>query len=147
MKDDLIQQMLRANKRLLAAIKAVGEDQAVNKEWSKKELLAHIAGWYEEGVDSTPKIISGEKPKSFSLSISGYNKRSVEKRKDMTVQQIENEINTLRDQFIELIRPLEEEQISNYHGTTLGKKEINLLWMINQCISHDNAHAKELEKI
>ena len=40
---------------------------------------------------------------------------------------------------------LNNEQLAGYYGTKLGKKQINILWIINECISHDNNHAQELE--
>lgn len=146
MKSKLINDLVAANKRLLGALTSVPEDSKITGEWSKKQLLSHIAGWYEEGVDSLPKILKGVKPNSFRKSIDGYNRASVVKRKDKTVEQILKEMEELHTKFVKQISGLSEEQINNYYGTMLGKKQINLLWMINEAISHDNAHAEELEK-
>lgn len=145
MKDKVICDLLSAKERLLKTVDLMPEGTAVDK-WSKKEILAHIAGWYEEGVDATPKILHGEKPASFQYSVDGYNKRSVEKRKDKTILEIFQEMNDLHSQFIEQIKNLTDEQIAGHFGTRLGNEQINVLWMINECISHDNAHAKELEQ-
>ena len=144
-KDKLIGDLIDANSRLLRAIEKMPDNQKVDK-WSKREILAHIAGWYEEGVNGIPKILIGEKPASFRLSVNGYNKRSVEKRKDKSITQILSEMAKLHKQFIEQIRNLGDNQITEYCGTKLGKEEINVLWMINECISHDNNHAQELEQ-
>src|SRR3989344_840808 len=143
--DKLIQNLIAGNSRLLKSVALMPDKEVVDK-WSKKEILAHIAGWYEEGVDATPKILKGEKPNSFRYSINGYNKKSVEKRKDKAISIILKEMQLLHKKWIEQIKKLDDKQVTDFHGTMLGKKQINLLWMINEAISHDNAHAKELEK-
>ena len=143
--DKLIQNLIAANSRLLKSVALMPDKEVVDK-WSKKEILAHIAGWYEEGVDATPKILKGEKPNSFRYSINGYNKKSIEKRKDKAISIILKEMQLLHKKWIEQIKKLDDKQVTDFHGTMLGKKQINLLWMINEAISHDNAHAKELEK-
>ncbi len=145
MKDKIIKDLLEAKEHLLASINLMPDGTAVDK-WSKKEILAHIAGWYEEGVDGTSKILKGEKPNSFRYSVDGYNKRSVEKRKDKNIVEILQEMEDLHRQFVDQVKNLSEEQITGYFGTKLGGEPINVLWMINECISHDHAHAEELEQ-
>lgn len=146
MKNDLLQQLDLAHERMVSAVKHLPEQEKITKDWTKKELLAHIAGWYEEGVNALPKILRGEKPESFRFSINGFNKRSVKKRKSKSFAEILEETISLNKQFVKQIRNLEEKQITEFYGTRLGKKPINLLWMINEAISHDTNHAKEIEK-
>lgn len=145
MKKDLVKELRKAHNRVMKALDILSGDTVIG-EWSKKELLSHLIGWYEEGVDATPKILRGEKPISFTMSINGYNKRSIEKRKNQTIEQIEKEGKRLHINWIKQIETLEENQITDFYDTSLGKKQINLLWMINEGISHDNNHAEELEK-
>lgn len=145
MKNRLIKGLKNANNRLLVAIELMPDNSKIDK-WSRKEILAHIAGWYEEGVDGIPKILKGEKPASFSFSVNGYNKHSVEGRKNKSIPQIISEIKILHDQFLAQVQGLSESEMIGRYGTKLGEKEINVLWIINECISHDNSHAQELEK-
>lgn len=146
MSNDLIKQLKNARKRLLKAVKKLPEDEKILGEWTKKEILAHIAGWYEDGVDGTQKILRGEKLNSFRMSVNRYNRLSLEKRKNKTVRQIINEMNKLHDIWIKQINALDEEQITGFYGTILRKKPINILWLINEAISHDNNHANEIER-
>lgn len=145
-KKDLISQLNEADKRVIKAIKLYPEGKKVLGSWSKKEVVSHLAGWYEEGVDSLPKVLKGEKPVSFRQSIDGFNKRSVQKRIGMTIEEILNEMKDLHKEFIKMIKKLTDKQITDFFGTTLGKKPINVLWIINEAISHNNGHAKEIEK-
>lgn len=145
MKEELISDLIRANLHFLEAIEKMPEDQKIG-EWGKKEILAHMAGWYEEGVGGIPKILTGQEPNSFRLSVNNYNKNSVEKRKNKTMIETLEELNDLHKEFIEQIKNLSEGQIKNFYGTKLGNEDINVLWMINECISHDNNHAKEIEE-
>ncbi len=146
MKGKYIKQLKVAHQRLLKAFDLTPDDGKIVDRWSKKEIMAHIAGWYEEGVEGVLKILNGEKPTSFKMSVNSYNKRSIEKRKNMTIEQLRDEMIKLHDQWLKQIKALDENQITDFYGTKLGKKDINLLWMIKEAISHDNAHAQELEK-
>lgn len=146
MKEDLIKQLNSARIRLLKIMSKLPDEGRLVDRWSKKEILAHIAGWEEEGVVCIPQILKGEQPKSFKMSIKQFNEDHVNKRKNKTIIDILEELSDLRDQFIIKITCLLDEQINGYYGTTLGKKQINVLWVINEAISHDNNHAKELEE-
>lgn len=146
MKNDLIKQLKEAYNRVTKALHFLPNDGKHVGDWSKKEILSHLVGWYEEGVDATPKILKGEKPNSFRMSINGYNKRSIEKRKHQTIEQIQKEGEALHNKWIKQINALHENQITEFYGTLLGKKPINLLWMIHEGIAHDNSHAEEIEK-
>lgn len=147
MKKDLIRQLQEARKRLLNAIKKYPNHP--KGEWSRKELLAHLAGWDEEDnidVGAVPKILKGERPISFNKTVDNYNKESVAKRKNKTEQEIIDEMERSHTQFIKLLESLTEEQITNYYGTKLRGKDINVLWIINETIHHDNEHAREIEE-
>lgn len=146
MKEDLITQLNSARVRLLKIMSKLPDEGRLVDKWSKKEILAHIVGWEEEGVICIPQILKGEKPKSFKMSIKRFNEENVNKRKNKTIIDILEELSDLRDQFITKIKQLPDEQINGYYGTTLGKKQINVLWVIHEAISHDNNHAKELEE-
>lgn len=106
MKDEYISQLEAAHQKLLKAFDLTPDEGKVIEKWSKKEIMAHIAGWYEEGVKGTPQILNGKKPTSFGMSVNGYNKRSVEKRKGMTIEQLRSEIVELHDQWIKQIKAL-----------------------------------------
>lgn len=147
MKDKLIEQLEKAYQRLIQALDRIPDNQKIYDNWTKKELIAHIIGWYEEGVVGTPKILKGEKPDSFRITINNYNKRSVEKRRKMTLSKVKKEMADLHKKWLEQIKSLDEDQIIGFYGTLLGKKPINVEWMINEGISHDNAHSEELEKM
>lgn len=150
MQDQWIKDLQEAHQRLVKAFEKVPNEGKISGEWTKKELMAHIAGWYEEfdkEVGAVGKILQGEKPISFRMSINGYNQRSVDRRKNETQTEILSEMKILHQQFIKLIKKIDEKQITGYYGTMLREKPINVLWIINEAISHDNEHAKELENL
>lgn len=145
-KQDLIKQLNSARERLLKIMSKLPDKGKVVDRWGKKEILAHVASWEEEGALCIPEILKGEGPKSFRISIKRFNEESVIKRKDKTIMEILEELADLREQFMNKIEQLSEEQINGYYGTNLKKKQINVLWVINEAISHDNTHAKDLER-
>ncbi len=92
------------------------------------------------------QILRGEEPRSFRTSIDRFNQENVERRKDTSIPELLQELLILRSDFIKQIKELSEEQITGYYGTRLKGKRINVLWIINEAISHDNNHTKELVK-
>lgn len=149
MKSERIKKLKEAHQRLLNALELTPNEGIISGKWTKIEIMAHIAGWYEEfdrEVGAVSKVLKGERPISFRYSIDGYNRRSVKKRKKMGKAEILQEIKRSHQQFIKLIKELNEKQLTDYYGTILRGKPINTLWIINETIGHDNEHAEELEK-
>ena len=147
MRKDLIKQLKEARKLLLKAVKLYPENPS--GEWSRKKLLSHIAGWDEEfdrEVGAIPKILTGGKPTSFKYKVDNWNRISIRKRKGNSEAEILEEMNRRHSQFIKLIKSLNENQLKGFYGTKLRGKDINVLWIINEVISHDNGHAKEIEE-
>ncbi|RJQ25462.1 DinB family protein [Candidatus Parcubacteria bacterium] len=144
MKDELIKDLENARKNLLEVISKIPEDFVIDK-WGKKELLAHFCGWDEEDVVCIPQILSGQKPKSLRMSMNRFNEENVSKRKDKSVKELLEEMKSSRKNFLKQLSSLTEEQITGFFGTVLGKKEINLLWIIKETIDHDKNHTKDIE--
>lgn len=147
MKNDFSKNLLAAHHRVIKILNQIPEDQKITKDWTKCEIIAHLAGWYEEDIDAIPKILRGEKPISFRVSVNKFNEKSLKNRRNKNLSELELEMKNLHMQLIEQIESLNEKQVDEYFGTYLGKKPINVLWAINETIHHDNEHAKELEKL
>jgi len=86
-------------------------------EWSVKDTLAHIAAWDEETRTVIHAFVTQENP-VFDYKISGkrgfarWNAREVEKRRDLSVAQILAELEEARQELVELVQGLTEEQLS-----------------------------------
>lgn len=146
MNEELVKKLIEARGFLLRVMNKLPDEGVLVDKWGKKEILAHIAGWGEEGITAIPQILHGEKPRSLKISMNRFNEENVNKRKKMTVRELLNEMSKHEDELIKVIQQLTKVQISGYFGTKLGKKDINVLWIINETIEHDNNHAKELEE-
>ena|SRR3989344_301788 len=149
MKNKWIKQLKESHQRLLKAFTFTPDKGKIAGDWTKKEIMAHIAGWYEEfdrEVGGVAMILKGQRPVSFRYSVDEYNRKSVAKRKNMSKSEILDEIKKSHKQFIEMIEELDAKQITDCFGTNLRGKPINVLWIINESIHHDNNHAGELEK-
>lgn len=147
MRDDLIRQLKESRREFLKVLSQFPNDGKIVDKWGKKEIIAHIAGWEEEGSVCIPQILKGEKPKSFLMSIKRYNDESVTKRKGKTVKQLLDDLERLRTSFISQIKELSEKQLKGYYGTFLHKNPINVLWIIHEAISHDKTHTKQLRRL
>ena len=147
MKNDHIKQLIDAHKRVVKVLEQIPSDKKINENWTKREVITHLAGWYKEAIDAIPKILKGEKPISFKMSVDKFNERSLENRKDKNLAEVTEEMIYLHKKLIEQIESLSENQIIECYGTYLRKEPINVLWIINETIHHNNEHAEELEKL
>lgn len=147
MKNDHIKQLIDAHKRVVKVLEQIPSDQKIYENWTKREVIAHLAGWYEEAIDAIPKILKGEKPISFKISVDKFNERSLEKRKYKNLAEVTEEMIYLHKKLIEQIESLDENQLIECYGTYLKKEPINVLWIINETIHHNNEHKEDLEKL
>lgn len=51
MKQDMIIKLVLTRKKLLSIVNKLPDERILVDKWTKKEILAHIAGWEEEGID------------------------------------------------------------------------------------------------
>ena len=133
--------------QLISIIESLNKETQINSEWYLRKFLAHLAGWDQEGVDSMQFILKGRKPASFRKTINGFNKSSIRLRRKLTDQQILKQMKSLHREFIKRLKSLDDNQFVGFFGTTLHKQPINILWLIQEAINHDQLHLRELKKL
>lgn len=144
LKDKVILELTAAKKHLLRAAELMPSSGRIG-DWSKREILAHVAGWSAAAIPDTRAILEGKEPSSFGLSPDEFNAHSVESRRNQSAETTVREINRLHRRWIKVISSLSESQITGYFGTKFDQEPLNVLWLIEQSIAHDQAHAEEIE--
>ena len=154
MKDrqELLDDLEAARAELLSAIEGLSEQEMVCPgvigEWSVKDTLAHIAAWDGEFRAVIHAFVTQENP-AFDYTISGkqgfaqWNAQQVEKRRDLSVAQILAKLEEARQELVELVQGLTEEQLSRqavppWRHPTTARRNLEIL------DEHDREHAGQI---
>ncbi len=151
-KQQLLDDLEAARTELLSAIEGLSEEEMVHPgvvgEWSVKDTLAHIAAWDEETRVVIHAFVTQEEP-IFDYKISGkrgfakWNAREVEKRRDLSEAQILAELEEARQELVELVQGLTEEQLSRravppWRWPTTARRNLEIQ------AKHDREHAEQI---
>jgi uncharacterized damage-inducible protein DinB len=151
-RQELLDDLVVARAELLSAIEGLSEQEmacpGVVGEWSVKDTLAHIAAWDQETRAVIRAFVTQEEP-VFDYKISGkrgfakWNAQQVEKRRDLSVAQILAEMEEARQELVELVQGLTEEQLSRravppWRYPTTARRNLEIQ------AGHDREHAEQI---
>ena len=151
-KQELLDDLASARAELLSAIEGLSEQEMVCPgvvgEWSVKDTLAHIAAWDEEFRAVIHAFVTQEDP-VFDYTISGkrgfaqWNARQVEKRRDLSMAQILAELEEARQELVDLVQGLTEEQLNRqavppWRSPKTVRRNLEIL------DGHDREHAEQI---
>ena len=151
-KRELLDDLAAGRTGLLSAIEGLSEEEMIRPgvvgEWSVKDTLAHIAAWDKETRTVIHAFVTQENP-VFDYKISGkrgfakWNAREVEKWLDLSVAQILAEMEKARQELMELVQGLTEEQLSRravppWRYPTTARRNLEIQ------AKHDREHAEQI---
>lgn len=145
--ENLIEEYKKARKNLIKTIEKVPEnkkEEILLDEWSLKNLISHLSGWAEYQVDILEEFKKGnqaEKEKGLKNSI---NIDFVEKRKNLTWNEVYNEFLELSDKLIKSYESLPE---NLWNKKIYREKDIAAADFIEIEITHyNNTHVPQIKK-
>lgn len=140
---------LQENRRLLRRILARLREEELEKQpserdYSPRQVLAHLAG-AERGMTRLMKLMAaGEKPRlKPDYDNDYYNLRQQEKRAKMNAAEILAELEGARSELIDFIENMKEEDLAKSgEHPTLG--DTDLLGVLNRLKDHEREHVEEM---
>jgi hypothetical protein len=78
-----------------------------------KELIAHIAGWWREGIRIVKATMAGHQPDTDYDSDDEFNARIIQNASRQTYEQIEEEFENAREEIAGLIAELPDSAFAN----------------------------------
>ncbi len=119
-KQQLLKNLDKAWQQLKVAYLGLTESQmtqpGVTGEWSVKDILAHVATWEEEALKSLPLIMQGRRLPRYKDQYGGldaFNALMTEKKRNLSLSNILNQIETTHQQLIAYINSAPEEMFSS----------------------------------
>lgn len=78
-----------------------------------KELIAHIAAWWREGIENISTIMAGKQPSPDYSSDDEFNARIIENTRNLPYEQVEEEFENAREEITGLVAELPDEAFDN----------------------------------
>jgi len=118
-KSDLLAVITTERKNLINLISSLSNEKkakpGVEVEWSIKDILAHIAAWERIAIDIIQLAHSGEplKPTISKIfeDVDYFNDQVYQQNKELPIKKVQVEFEASHDDFIALIKTLDEEFI------------------------------------
>ena len=117
-------------------------------EWSVKDLLGHIAAWEREIRLVAQKTAEEDAPRfDYQIDPSDewreWNAREVEKRRDLSLSDILEELAAEHEEFEEMVGGLSEEQLSR-KAITPWEWQTTVEEVIRAQYQHERGHTKSI---
>ncbi|KPL87180.1 maleylpyruvate isomerase N-terminal domain-containing protein [Ardenticatena maritima] len=105
----LVHEFEQMGQALKAILNQFAPDEEIYPSWTRKEVLAHFAGWYDAAAAALDALLNGRQPEVVApLGPDYYNARTVEERADLPYEHVVREWQMNRGQFLEQVRRLPE---------------------------------------
>lgn len=82
--------------------------------WSVKDILAHVTTWEEEALKYLPLILAEGKPPRYIQfgGIDAFNAQMAEQKRDMTLSDVQRQLDETHRQLIDYLQSLPEEHFT-----------------------------------
>jgi len=119
----------------------------IYQPWRMKEVLDHITGWDDAVIASIKSFLAGEVPATpASRGIDAYNAETVTSREAIPYEVTQREWETSRDELLELLSKMTDEQLHTPFGFPWGQNG-TIEDLVDIFVEHEEIHAKEIREI
>ena len=88
-------------------------ESGVTRNWSVKDILAHVSWWEEEALKFLPYILEGKQPPRYSVLYGGidtFNAQMTELKRDLPLSVVRSQLKETHLRLIEYVSSVPEEQ-------------------------------------
>jgi hypothetical protein len=145
------QKLASARQHLDSVLDAVGDrwDTPVYSEgaaWNVKQLLLHLA-ISDKGQSSTVKqIAAGQNPIPEDFDVERYNRRSVEKQAEMTIDEARQVLDETRADFMAWLDTLDESALDQ-QGRHANLNIYTISQFLDVIAQHERNHADDIAQV
>ena len=149
-KQQMILELGQAHEKTRALLRDLEAAQQGKRElyptWTIKELLAHLTGWDDACIATLRAVSSGSAPATpAARGIDPYNTSTVLEREALSLEQVIQEWEVTRADFLLALRELPEEKLGGVFVYPWGPKG-DLPEMVKIFVEHEQEHAQEVRQ-
>jgi len=140
-----LDQAHQATRDLLRDLEAAHQaNRELYPTWTIKEFLSHLTGWDDACIASLRAVAHGDAPATpAAQGIDPYNASTVHEREALSLEQVIQEWEATRVDFIRAIRELPVEKIGEPFVFPWGPKS-TLARMVQIFVEHEHEHVEEI---
>jgi hypothetical protein len=116
-------------------------------QWTAHQLAIHISLASSGMALQAIKISQGEKGVSEDFDLEKYNRSSVEKRKDKTIEEIRHTLTNDRAKLVEWLDSVQDDNILNNIGRHASGNMLSVEQFIQVIADHEETHARDIAKV
>ncbi|MEW5873055.1 MAG: maleylpyruvate isomerase N-terminal domain-containing protein [Chloroflexota bacterium] len=145
-REQIIQLLDKGRDEMHAVAEQLDLDLEVYPGWTKKHLIAHLAGWYDAVLASLQAHVDGEVPATPAARGEDlYNAQTVSERVALSYEQVAAEWEIDRAQLKELVRQMPEEKYRQQMVFPWGETG-DVEKLVRDFASHEIFHARDVRK-
>ncbi len=115
-------------------------------DWRIREIIAHLATWDREVSKSLWAFIDGKEYAIKDLAIHVFNQQSVEKKRELTSQQVYEEWVQTRQDFMDAVQAVPTDRLSSNLLYPWGDERGTLGLLVEYMVEHDKEHKEDIVK-
>jgi len=114
--------------------------------WNVRQLIIHLAITERGQANNVMGIARGEEIVPADFDLERYNKRSVEKKADMTIEQARQQLTETRTELVNWLNAISDDDLNKEgrHGTLQIMSVAELLTTI---ATHEETHAHDIARV
>jgi uncharacterized damage-inducible protein DinB len=147
-KGDLLKKLIDSHSATRVLLQGEDLDLRVytDTDWRIRDILGHIATWDREVTKSLRGFLAGTEYAIPDLDETEFNQQSVLEQRQLSPQQIQEEWEQARDDFIEALREIPSDQFPGDLLFPWGDERGSIPQLIEYMIEHDVEHRDEILK-
>lgn len=146
-REQTIQLLDEAREEMHAVAEQLDRSLEIYPGWTKKHLIAHLAGWYDAVLASLRAHVAGEVPATpAARGEDFYNSQTVSEREALSYEQVVAEWDMARAQLKELLRQMPENKYCQemvFPWGQVGDVEA----LVRSFTSHEIFHARDVRRL
>lgn len=146
--EKLIAELDESRARIKAVLDRFQPGQEIYPGWTRREFIAHVAGWDDGTILAITDFVEGRTPKESPArkGIDFYNAHSVETRVEMDLDHIVREWEFNRRALKDLLAKVPDDKFGvQFQFPWQERGDIH--YLVRIMIHHEHEHAEELEKM
>lgn len=145
-KSELIQEFIEARETIRKLLPEIDPHMEIYPGWTIKEVLAHLTGWDDSTVLALQHFVAGQPPVMTAIrGINYHNQQTVEERKKLTLEQVIQEWEWVRDQLIPVVDNLNEQAFATRIVAPWGEN-ISVYGVLKIMVEHEHEHAEVIRE-
>jgi hypothetical protein len=146
-KQELIRILENSRAQMTAHLQEIDRNRKIYPLWTVREILAHLSGWDDAIIAFLQSIQAGKEPATpAARGMDVYNAETVATREGLSYDHIYREYLQTRENLLQLIRQMPEEQVTQAYTLPWGGSG-SLEDIVKIFGPHEIEHAQDVAKL